>query len=420
MPDPSDTYQLSDRYQLASWPPTQITRDLWNAVLGSIADRLTARETLEASFELLQSQGVQASLDYIQATVAPQIAQLQTSVATVQDVINQIINDGISPDAGKLGGQVPSYYATVAGLNDFAKVTNLAIAEKVASTRTVAGKPLSDDVILAKSDVGLGEVDNTSDKDKPISDAQASAINGLKTAVDGKLAKTGGSITGGLSMSGGLTIANASPTITMQDTDNGTRSVHCNAGTIGFLNNAGNWALRVADSGDIWSPLYNDWLSNVLIVHSGDEARGWTNGARLHFDTGHSYGFHWNSGFYYNIDNNAWVLVNSSPSDANFKNLLPTSEDTFAQVLALNPVRYVAKDGIPVAIPEGERSGFLAQELEKIDPSLIVVRPIPGAAENGEEKTYYSLADDAPIQLIAKLTRAVQVLASRVEALEAR
>jgi hypothetical protein len=38
-------------------------------------------------------------------------------------------------------------------------------------TRTVAGKALSGDVMLAKADVGLGSVDNTADTAKPISTA---------------------------------------------------------------------------------------------------------------------------------------------------------------------------------------------------------------------------------------------------------
>lgn len=52
-----------------------------------------------------------------------------------------------------------------------------ALDAKVPTTRTVAGKPLSADVTLAKADVGLSLVDNTSDANKPVSTAQATAIN---------------------------------------------------------------------------------------------------------------------------------------------------------------------------------------------------------------------------------------------------
>ena len=52
-----------------------------------------------------------------------------------------------------------------------------AIANFVPNTRTVAGKALTANVTLAKGDVGLGNVDNTSDANKPVSTAQAAAIN---------------------------------------------------------------------------------------------------------------------------------------------------------------------------------------------------------------------------------------------------
>ena len=48
---------------------------------------------------------------------------------------------------------------------------------RVPTTRKVAGHALSADVTLVKSDVGLGNVDNTADIDKPISTAQQTALN---------------------------------------------------------------------------------------------------------------------------------------------------------------------------------------------------------------------------------------------------
>lgn len=49
-------------------------------------------------------------------------------------------------------------------------------------TRTVAGKPLTSDVTLAKTDVGLSNVDNTSDSGKPISAATQTALNAKAAA----------------------------------------------------------------------------------------------------------------------------------------------------------------------------------------------------------------------------------------------
>ena len=50
-------------------------------------------------------------------------------------------------------------------------------ADVVPTSRTVAGKPLSANVTLAKADVGLGSVDNTSDANKPVSTPQQTALN---------------------------------------------------------------------------------------------------------------------------------------------------------------------------------------------------------------------------------------------------
>jgi hypothetical protein len=147
MPDSSDDYQLP------SWPPTPINRDLWNAVMGSIAARLTAREDLEATFEALQQTGIQASLDYIQVTVAPQIATLQTSITLAQEQLDQIILDGVSPDSNKLGGQLPAYYATANALST--GLTDAANALSQLSTDTadaLADKADADDVATALAD----------------------------------------------------------------------------------------------------------------------------------------------------------------------------------------------------------------------------------------------------------------------------
>ncbi|KEY54872.1 hypothetical protein EN41_13865 [Agrobacterium tumefaciens] len=125
--------------------------------MADIHARLVAREELEASFESLMAQGIQASLEYIQVNVAPQLVILQNSIALAQEQIDQIIIGGKAPDALKLGGQLPGYY--------------------VPKTRKVNGKELSDDVTLEKADIGLADADNTSDKNKPVSDAQKLALD---------------------------------------------------------------------------------------------------------------------------------------------------------------------------------------------------------------------------------------------------
>lgn len=51
------------------------------------------------------------------------------------------------------------------------------MAGKVPTTRQVNSKALSVDINLSKSDVGLGNVDNTSDASKPVSTATQTALN---------------------------------------------------------------------------------------------------------------------------------------------------------------------------------------------------------------------------------------------------
>lgn len=67
---------------------------------------------------------------------------------------------------------------TINGVS-FNGTANITVADstKVPTTRTVAGKALSSDVTLVKGDVGLGNVDNTSDALKPVSTATQTALN---------------------------------------------------------------------------------------------------------------------------------------------------------------------------------------------------------------------------------------------------
>lgn len=58
------------------------------------------------------------------------------------------------------------------------------LAKLVPQTRKVAGKALSADITLAKGDVGLGNVDNTSDLDKPISTATQTALDAKLNSAD--------------------------------------------------------------------------------------------------------------------------------------------------------------------------------------------------------------------------------------------
>ena len=98
----------------------------------------------------------------------------------------------INPITGKLdltgpgSGGTPDAHADSHGVGSGdpitiaqSQVTNLTtdLAAKVPAARTINGQPLTSNVTLAKGDVGLGNVDNTSDASKPISTLTQAALN---------------------------------------------------------------------------------------------------------------------------------------------------------------------------------------------------------------------------------------------------
>lgn len=62
-------------------------------------------------------------------------------------------------------------------------------SEKVPSSTTINGHPLTGDVTITKSDIWLGNVDNTSDLDKPVSRAQQAALDRMDDAHRDELEK---------------------------------------------------------------------------------------------------------------------------------------------------------------------------------------------------------------------------------------
>ncbi|WP_209434990.1 hypothetical protein, partial [Pedobacter ginsenosidimutans] len=69
-------------------------------------------------------------------------------------------------------GEISDHYAS----NQAALSQKANIDQVVLNTTKVNGKPLSGDVVLDKNDVGLGNVDNTPDLDKPLSTFAQAAL----------------------------------------------------------------------------------------------------------------------------------------------------------------------------------------------------------------------------------------------------
>lgn len=110
---------------------------------------------------------------------------------------------------------------------------------------------------LTKSDVGLGNVDNTSDANKPISTA-------TQTALDGKVAKAGDTMTGqlinttptsaGIAIQHGTSSQDASITMTRTDTGVGVMAGVGGGGVNHGLysNKNNNWIIRADTSGNVY------------------------------------------------------------------------------------------------------------------------------------------------------------------------
>lgn len=91
---------------------------------------------------------------------------------------------GFTPDAQSL--MSASMSAIKAALNVPTQASDI---NAVPTTRTVNGHALSSNVTVTKSDVNLGNVDNTSDLNKPVSTATQTALNGKFNTPTGTVAQ---------------------------------------------------------------------------------------------------------------------------------------------------------------------------------------------------------------------------------------
>lgn len=90
------------------------------------------------------------------------------------------------PEITTLGAVIKATYEAEANTNAFtdaekAKLSGIENGAQVNAVTSVNGS--QGDVVVDKSDVGLGNVDNTSDEDKPISDDTQAALD-LKVSSD--------------------------------------------------------------------------------------------------------------------------------------------------------------------------------------------------------------------------------------------
>lgn len=79
------------------------------------------------------------------------------------------------------------YEPILSVIDEINRITNEINLAKVNRTTTVNGHALTGNVTVSKSDVGLGNVNNTSDADKPVSTAQQAALEAAKAALIQKI-----------------------------------------------------------------------------------------------------------------------------------------------------------------------------------------------------------------------------------------
>jgi hypothetical protein len=121
-----------------------------------------------------------------------------TNLSSTPSATNVVIASDTGTDATIAGASGTE--AGVMSAADKAKLDGIAAGAEVNAVDSVAGK--TGDVTLAKADVGLANVDNTSDANKPVSTATQTALNGkantshthtasqvtdFNTAVDGRI-----------------------------------------------------------------------------------------------------------------------------------------------------------------------------------------------------------------------------------------
>lgn len=122
----------------------------------------------------VQNKVISAKFDAAAAAVTSQVTTINNSIVAGDNSVKSIIESNEMIESVAIGQLKES-------IEEIEKSTSLVLNEiksTVVSSKTlINGHDLSSDVTITKSDVGLGNVDNTSDASKPISTLTQTALN---------------------------------------------------------------------------------------------------------------------------------------------------------------------------------------------------------------------------------------------------
>lgn len=163
----------------------------WGSITGTLSAQTDLQNALDAKYDASNPDSFVDAAGAASAAPVQSVAG-QTGIVTLASSDVGLGNVDNTSDANK-----PISTATQLALNDKYDASNpanfvdAAGASSAAPVQSVAGK--TGTVTLSSTDVGLGNVDNTSDANKPVSTATQSALNA-------KLSLTGGNMTGDINM----------------------------------------------------------------------------------------------------------------------------------------------------------------------------------------------------------------------------
>jgi hypothetical protein len=120
--------------------------------------------------------------DTVNNTVDVDVSEANLNLANIGGSLPQSSVNGLNTAlAGKVDTSSVGAANGVASLDNTGKVPSAQLPTISSSVTSVAGR--TGDVVLTKSDVGLANVDNTSDTSKPVSSATQTALNGKANSV---------------------------------------------------------------------------------------------------------------------------------------------------------------------------------------------------------------------------------------------